>query len=137
VLIDELHQQLARVGHPKARPIHGFALQCIGEDGVSTSELARRLAVSKQAAAKTVRNLEALDYVRRAPDPADARAFRLCRTARGKDLLLRSAQSFEELREGWSALLDEERLRALEADLTSMIDQAGGTRLGDIPGWIR
>jgi DNA-binding MarR family transcriptional regulator len=137
VLIDELHRGLDRRGHSEARPIHGFVLQCIGEKGVSTSELARRLAVSKQAAAKTVRNLEVLSYVQREPDAADARATRVRRTAWGDELLALSAEIFEELRRDWSTELGEERLRQLEGDLASMIAQAGGTRLGDIPGWVR
>src|SRR6202008_1175695 len=52
-LIDRLHDQLAPRGHPDARPIHAFALQAIGPDGATVSELGRRLGVSKQAAAKT------------------------------------------------------------------------------------
>ena len=52
-LIDGLHDQLAARGHPDARPIHAFALQAIGPDGATVSELGRRLGVSKQAAAKT------------------------------------------------------------------------------------
>src|SRR5580658_491145 len=52
-LIDELHAELARQGHDLARPVHGFALQAIGPEGVTVSELGRRLGVSKQAAAKT------------------------------------------------------------------------------------
>ena len=29
-IIDELHAELARRGHPDVRPAHGFALQAIG-----------------------------------------------------------------------------------------------------------
>jgi DNA-binding MarR family transcriptional regulator len=76
-LIDELHRTLAENGHDKARPLHGFALQAIGPDGSTTSQLGRRLGVSKQAAAKTVASLERAGYIRREPDSADARAVRL------------------------------------------------------------
>ena len=31
-IIDELHAELARRGHPDVRPAHGFALQAIGLD---------------------------------------------------------------------------------------------------------
>ena len=51
-LIDGLHDQLAARGHPDAGPIHAFALQAIGPDGATVSELGRRLGVSKQAAAR-------------------------------------------------------------------------------------
>src|ERR1700761_6634028 len=69
-LIDELHRTLAESGHHEARPLHGFALQAIGPEGSTASELGRRLGVSKQAAAKTVASLERVGYVRREPDPA-------------------------------------------------------------------
>ena len=32
-LIDELHAELARQGHPDVRPAYGFAMQAIGRDG--------------------------------------------------------------------------------------------------------
>jgi hypothetical protein len=30
VLIDRLHAELARQGHPDVRPVHGFVLQAVG-----------------------------------------------------------------------------------------------------------
>jgi hypothetical protein len=51
LLIDELHEHLAEQGHPELRPVHGFALQAVGRDGATVSEIGRRLGVSKQAAA--------------------------------------------------------------------------------------
>lgn len=71
-LIDDLHAELARQGHPDLRPLHGFVLQAVG-NGTTASELGQRLGVSKQAAGKTVDRLVALGYLERADDPADAR----------------------------------------------------------------
>jgi len=42
-LIDQLHAELADHGHPDLRPAYGFAMQAIGRDGVTASELGRRL----------------------------------------------------------------------------------------------
>src|SRR5258707_14036679 len=53
-IIDELHAELARRGHPEVRPAHGFALQAIGLDGATATEAGRRRGVSKQAAGKTI-----------------------------------------------------------------------------------
>jgi len=135
-LIDELHAELATLGHPEARPLHGFALQAVGPDGVTISELGRRLGVTKQAAAKTAATLEGLGYVERAPDPDDQRAWRITRTTRGDDLLERSAECFERLRATWVATLGGDRVRALEKDLRTMVAAAGGPKLGDLPGWL-
>ena len=135
-LVDSLHEELAERGHPDARPLHGFALQAIGVDGVTTSELGRRLGVSKQGAAKTAAGLERLGYIAREPDPADARASLLKPTARGVEMLSLSAEIFDRLRAEWSDELGAKRLAALEDDLRRIVVPAG-TKLGDLPGWLR
>src|ERR1700753_3452233 len=72
-VIDELHAELARRGHPDLRPAHGFALQAIGLDGATATETARRRAASRQAAGKTIDRRAELGYVRKAGDDADRR----------------------------------------------------------------
>jgi DNA-binding MarR family transcriptional regulator len=134
VLIDELHAQLARQGHPDVRPMHGFVLQAIGAGGTTAAELGRRLGISKQAAGKTIDSLEQIGYVEREPDPRDARRRIVRLTARGIDCLARSARIFDDLRARWAAVLGEERLRALEADLRK-VTPSGAFPL-DVPGWF-
>ena len=124
-------------GHPDARPSTGFALQALGPEGATISELGRRMGVSKQAAAKAAAGLERLGYVQRKRDAADARSVVLRRSARGEELLAASARIFERLREDWVRELGADRVRALEDDLATMIGRAGGVRLGDLPGWLR
>jgi DNA-binding MarR family transcriptional regulator len=135
-LIDDLHRELAERGHPDARPIHGFALQAIGREGVTTSELGRRLGVSKQGAAKTAAGLERVGYIAREADPADARAVLLKPTARGIEMLALSAEIFDRLRAGWAEELGAKRLAALEDDLRRIVVPSGA-KLGDLPGWLR
>src|SRR5215471_2064950 len=72
-IIDELHAELARRGHPDLRPAHGFAMQAIGLHGATATEVGRRLGISKQAAGKTIERLEELGYVHRADDNTDRR----------------------------------------------------------------
>ena len=133
-LIDELHAELARQGHPDVRPAHGFAMQAIGRDGATASELGRRLGISKQAAGKTADRLEALGYAERGTDPADGRRKIIRLTPRGIDSLARSAAIFEDLRARWVTTIGARRLAAMEADLRTMTP-AGGFRL-DVPGWF-
>src|SRR4051794_4157947 len=95
VLIDGLHAELARQGHPDVRPAHGFVLQAVGRHGTTAVELGRRLGVTKQAAAKHVEALERLGYLRRAADAADARRKLIRLTDRGVDCLARSARIFD------------------------------------------
>lgn len=134
VLIDDLHAELARQGHPHARPMHGFVMQAVGVDGTTAVELGRTLGVSKQAAGKTIEALERLGYVERARDPRDTRRKIVRLTPSGVDMLARSARIFDELRARWAAVIGEERLRELEADLRRVTPR-DVFRL-DVPGWF-
>lgn len=133
-IIDELHRELAAQGHPDVRPAYGFALQAVGRDGASASEIGRRLGVSKQAAGKTVEKLEALGYVERVDDPRDGRSKLVRLTPRGIDVLVRSAQQFDRIRAEWAGALGSERVAAMEADLHAMAP-ASAFRL-DAAGWF-
>ncbi|MFC4118632.1 MarR family winged helix-turn-helix transcriptional regulator [Nonomuraea zeae] len=134
MLIDELHAELARQGHPDMRPMHGFVMQAIGPGGTTAVELGRTLGVSKQAAGKTIDTLERVGYVERTADPDDTRRKIARLTPYGLDALHRSARIFDDLRARWANELGEDRLRALEADLRKMTP-ANLWRL-DTPGWF-
>ena len=134
VLIDELHDELARQGHPDVRPMHGYVFQAIGPDGTTAADLGRRLGVSKQAAGKTIDTMERLGYVERGADPVDARRKIVRLTDRGTDCLARSARIFDRLRADWARTLGEDRLRAMEADLRRMTPSEPFVL--DVPGWF-
>lgn len=134
-LIDELHGTLAESGHSEARPLHGFALQAIGPDGITASELGRRLGVSKQAAAKTVASLERVGYVCREPDPEDGRAVRLLGTPRGEEMLSLSAAFFDSYHKRLAEALGHQRLAELEDELQQMAGPLGDSLRG-LPGWM-
>jgi DNA-binding MarR family transcriptional regulator len=135
-IVDDLHDQLADAGHPGARPIHGFALQALGRDGVTVSELGRRLGVTKQAAAKTVASLEALGYVHRVAHPQDQRAALVKRAALGDEMLALSAQIFGRIHAEIAERLGKAQLEALEAALNRIASERS-PKLGDLPGWLR
>lgn len=133
-IIDDLHAELARRGHPEMRPAHGFAMQAIGLDGATASEVGRRLGISKQAAGKTIERLEAAGYATRAGDAADRRRKLVLLTPRGIDALAQSAAIFEEIRARWVAALGADRFDTLEGSLRLMVPD-GSFRL-DVPGWL-
>jgi DNA-binding MarR family transcriptional regulator len=133
-IIDELHAELARRGHPDLRPAHGFALQAIGPRGATATEAGRRLGISKQAAGKTIDRLEALGYVRKAGDDQDRRRKLVRITPRGVEALAMSAMIFEDIRSRWASTLGPDRLSTLEADLRTMAP--GETFRLDVPGWF-
>jgi DNA-binding MarR family transcriptional regulator len=133
-IIDELHAELARRGHPDLRPAHGFALQAIGLGGATATEAGKRLGISKQAAGKTVERLEELGYVHRAGDDIDRRRKLVRLTPRGIEALSLSAMIFEDIRARWEARLGPGRLAQVEAALRTMAP--GETFRLDVPGWF-
>ncbi len=132
MIIDELHRRLAERGFPDARPADGYALQAISAGAGSAVELAAALAVSKQAAGKTLEQLGQRGYLKRAIDPADGRRRTVTLTSRGHDLLAASAEAFDEIhrevadRIGDRALAGVERaLRGLTGDPVIRTDTIG------------
>jgi DNA-binding MarR family transcriptional regulator len=133
-IIDELHAELTRRGHPDLRPAHGFALQAIGLGGATAAETGRRLGISKQAAGKTIERLEELGYVHRAGDETDRRRKLARLTPRGIAALAMSAMIFGDIRARWEGTLGVGRLSGLESDLRAMVP--GETFRLDVPGWF-
>jgi DNA-binding MarR family transcriptional regulator len=120
-MVDDVVAALADRGHAGVRPMHEFALRAIDGGADTASELGRRLAVSKQAAAKTIAALEELGYVERAADPADARRKRLVVTDHGHDLTAVGGALFDDVRERWARQIGARRLDALQADLATLV----------------
>lgn len=82
-LVDGIQAGVASCGFPDVRPAHGFAFARISEGDATVTDLAVHLGVSKQAASQLVDQLAQRGYVRRAPDPRDARARLVVLTDRG------------------------------------------------------
>jgi DNA-binding MarR family transcriptional regulator len=73
LLLGEFNERVAEAGYPDLRPVHGLAFQALGAQGATSTELAARLGVTKQAAGQLVDDLERRGYVRREPHPAGGR----------------------------------------------------------------
>ncbi|WP_333490220.1 MarR family winged helix-turn-helix transcriptional regulator [Glycomyces algeriensis] len=114
--------------------MHGFVFQAIGVHGTTAVELGARLGVSKQAAGKTIANLEQGGYVERAADARDARRKVVRLTGRGVDVLDRSARLFDQIQTRWAEAIGEDRLAALHADLRTLTP--GELFQLDTPGWF-
>jgi DNA-binding MarR family transcriptional regulator len=132
-LVDAATTELAARGYVDFRPTHEFAMRAILGGADSASDLGRRTAVSKQAAAKTIAVLVQRGYVSTEPDPADARRTRLEVTPLGLDVLREGEAVFEELRARWERTLGADALARLEADLATVVGD-DAVRI-DAPGW--
>lgn len=95
-------------------------LQRIGPEGTRLTELAEQAQVTKQTAGHLVDQLERTGYVRRTPDPTDARA-RLVRLAeRGTAAQPVAAAVVAEVEAEWRAHLGERRWQQLREALATL-----------------
>jgi DNA-binding MarR family transcriptional regulator len=75
---------LAAAGFDDLTASQGRVAARIGPDGTRIGDLAEQAMVTKQTATATVDRLESAGYVRRVPDPADARARLVVMARRGR-----------------------------------------------------
>ncbi|MER7722936.1 MarR family transcriptional regulator [Streptomyces sp. NPDC096323] len=133
-LADRATAELAERGYEDVRPVHDFALHAIVSGADSATELARRMSVTRQAAAKTIAALEERDFVVRQTDSADRRRARIRVTERGLAMMRQGEEIFDEMREQWEKQVGAASVSALEATLRSLVGD-NAVRL-DSPGWI-
>jgi DNA-binding MarR family transcriptional regulator len=133
-LVDAASSELASRGFDDFRPIHEFALRAIAAGADSASDLGRRTAVSKQAAAKTIAVLRERGYVMSSPDPTDARRKRLQVTSLGLDAMAQGEAILEHARSKWEKQIGSAELANLEARLAELVGDAA-VRI-EAPGWV-
>lgn len=109
--------------------MHGLAAQYIRKrEGVTTSDLARYLMVTKQSASEIVSVLEGEGVILRAPHPTDRRARVLLLTDVGRARLEDGRERWHAIEREWAALVGRERLDVvrdvLETYLASVEDDA-------------
>jgi DNA-binding MarR family transcriptional regulator len=128
-LIDGLHAELPRRGWTDVRPAFGFVLLALRDAPASLRDLPAVLGTSKQAVSKLVDAMVEAGYVERGADPGDARAKQVRLSARGRRLLATVEEVYADLEREWAAVLGEERLAGLRADLTEALSATAGGRL--------
>jgi len=133
-LVDAATIELASRGFQDFKPIHEFALRAIAAGADSASDLGRRTAVSKQAAAKTIAVLIERGYVTSAPDPNDARRKRLQVTSLGFEVMAQGEAILEAARNKWEKQIGPKELAILEARLAELVGDAA-IRI-EAPGWV-
>jgi len=95
--VSRLAVELQREGHDVLPPSLVSLASFIDLEGTRSTELARRLGISKQAVAQGVSVLEAKGLVSRAADTADGRAFLVVFTDRGIERLLRTYRAISRI----------------------------------------
>ncbi|MFJ3927778.1 MarR family winged helix-turn-helix transcriptional regulator [Streptomyces sp. NPDC090022] len=128
LLIAEFTRRVAAAGYADLRPQHGMAFQVLKGPGATSSELAERLGVTKQAAGQLVDDLEARGYVRREPHPEGGRRKLVVLTAAATAHLETAGRILHELEAEIGAGTD---LAALRGGLARLVRTLNGP--GDLP----
>jgi DNA-binding MarR family transcriptional regulator len=111
---------LAAAGFDDFTPAQARIFQRIGPDGTRLTELAEQAGVTKQTAGFLVDQLERGGYVRRAPDPTDARARLVQIADRGRATIPVANRVIAEIEAEWTAHLGATRTAQLRRTLTAL-----------------
>ena len=137
-------------GHRELKMSFAQVLTLIGPTGGRIQPMARINGVSKQAISAIAAELEALDYLRREPDPGDARQLRLVLSAKGEQLLKDSVAEVRKLDSEFASLIGAENYADLVGDARALYsalqlevevfpqnDQLAGGDLGSLAQRLR
>lgn len=103
----------------------GYVFQHIVDGPCSVSELARRLGVTQQATSKQVADLVGRGLVVRRRDPADARAWQVSLSERGRDVVHAGRRARRAVTDDLVAALGSDVVTRLVDDLTRLSDHSG------------
>ncbi|GGS24577.1 MULTISPECIES: MarR family winged helix-turn-helix transcriptional regulator [Actinokineospora] len=120
-----LGEFLARLDAADLRPVHGLAFQALRHGGLTATELADVLGVTKQAAGQLVDELDSKGYVRRVPHPAGGRRKLVVLTGRAEDHLMVAGHTMRTLEAELAARVGDD-LGGLRHDLTRVIRALAG-----------
>lgn len=116
-----------------------MTLNVVPKDGMTLSELARKLNLSAATLNETVNSLAERGFVIRTPDRADARKVIIRATKQGEDMQNSASQEFHTSMSGLLARMSKTRREGLLAGLEQMVklSQSGqetspATRRGDV-----
>lgn len=130
LVLTEFVAKLDAIGYDDLRPIHGLVFQLLQGPGATSTELAGKLGVTKQAAGQIIDYLEQAGYVERRPYPLGGRRKLVVLTDRGRDHMRVAGRSLNEIESRLAANLDDEGLGALRQELARMIRSLAGD---DVP----
>jgi DNA-binding MarR family transcriptional regulator len=124
-LAEEVQRRLAAEGFDDARFGHGFVFQHLVAGPLAIGDLARTMDVTQQRASKATAELEALGYVRREPDPGDARVRRIALTERGWAAIEAARRARASILDDLRSRLGAERVAAAEELLRDVLRETG------------
>ena len=112
-MVANLHRHLAEEGYGEISPSHGLVFQYMEEGGSRITTLAARAGMTKQSMSALVYQLEDYGYLKRKPDPEDARAILFYLTSKGQALRTKAQNLNYQFEQKWKQTLGPERYTQL------------------------
>jgi DNA-binding MarR family transcriptional regulator len=113
-------EALAAAGFDDITTAQGRVAARIGPKGTRVTELAEQARITKQTAGFLVEQLERAGYVRRVPDPTDARARLVQIAPRGEAAVAVARVAEAEVEAEWARHLGKQGMNQLRRALTSL-----------------
>lgn len=118
---DFVEPRLESSGFPRFQMSSLSVLGNLNEQGVTTTELARRSGVTKQAMSKVVKMLEEQGYVYTQAHEKDARSTVIFLSQRGMELLICIYHAMNELKRKFAEIIGEEEMEHLAGTMHRLV----------------
>jgi DNA-binding MarR family transcriptional regulator len=125
-IAEAVRRRVEARGFTGLRFSHGFLVQRLVEEEQPIAALAGALGVTQQAVSKTVAELERLGYVRRRPDPRDARVRLVALSERGREAVAATREERAAVEAELREALGPRRVAAATRVLSEALDLHGG-----------
>lgn len=136
LLLAEFVRRVEAAGYPDLRPVHGAVFQALKLGGLTGTELAAQLGVTKQAAGQMADELERRGYVRRDEHPAGGRRRLIVLTDRATAHLAVAGRIIHDLEAELADRLGHDEVARLRGGLQNVIGAIHGGPLPPLrPGW--
>jgi len=128
VLVDALHGRLEAKGWRDVRHAWGFVIGRLSMGPTTVNELAEFLGVTKQAASKTIEQMQSHDLVRVSSHPDDGRMRLVELTPTGRQFRDDVEEIYAEIEASWADVIGREDMELIRERLTtSLTEMHGGT----------
>ncbi|MBB5136551.1 DNA-binding MarR family transcriptional regulator [Thermocatellispora tengchongensis] len=126
LVLTEFVRRLDALGYEDLRPVHGYAFQALRWGGLTSTELAGRLGVTKQAAGQMIDELERKGYVSRHPHPDGGRRRLVVLTDKAQRHLAVAGETLHALERELGEKVDVPALRDQLATLIKTLQDGKG-----------
>ncbi|WP_025273176.1 MarR family winged helix-turn-helix transcriptional regulator [Haloglycomyces albus] len=125
LLLAEFVSRMNEAGYGDLRPIHGYTFQILKDGGMTSSDLAQKLGITKQGSGQIVDYLAQRGYVERRPHPGGGRRKLIFVTDRGWEHLRTAGRLLHELEAELAQHVGTSAMTELRAQLDTLLDTLG------------